>query len=275
MPKAFDLAKTAHNLAPDDPDVAQVLGRVAFAMRDYPWSLSLLKLAAARHPNDPELLFDLAQAFYSVGGVSDAEAAMRNALGSHATFGRAKEAAAFLDLVALEEDPARAISEADRIDKALKAEPDNVPALMAMGEAFEQRGNRVAAIQEYEKALAHYPDLMPAERHLIILYSRDPAYDLKGFELATKAREAFPDDAQIAKACGIVVYRHKEYRRAEDLLEDGLKQLPNDGEVVFYLGMARYRLKDKSSKATLEHALGMDLRQELETEARRTLAEIK
>jgi len=273
--KGFELAKAAHNLAPDNPGAAQVLGRLAFAMHNYPWALSLLKEAAAKHPNDPDVLFDLAQALYSLGGVSDAAAAMRNALVLNAKFGRAAEAAGFLDLVALEDDPARALSEADRVEKILKAEPENVSALMAMGEVFEQRGNPVAAIQEYEKALGHYPDLTPAEKRLIVLYAKDAANDLKGFELATKVREAFPDDAQVAKACGIIVYRHGEYRRAESLLEDGANQLNGDGEVVFYLGMAQYRLKDKASKATLQRALGMHLRADLEGEARRVLPEIR
>jgi tetratricopeptide (TPR) repeat protein len=275
MAKGFDLAKAAHALAPDDPDVAQILGRLAFSMHDYPWSLSLLKEAAAKHPNDPDTQFDLAQAFYSTGGVSDAVAAMRNALGSNAKFGRAADAARFLDMVAIGDDPARALSEEDRIESDLRTEPENVPALMAMGNVFEQKGNPIAAIQEYEKAIGHYRDFTPAERRLMILYAKDPASDPKGFELATKAREAFPGDAQIAKACGIVIYRHGEYRRAESLLEDAANRLGSDGEVLFYLGMAQYRLKENSSKATLERALGMELRADLDAEARSTLAKIR
>jgi|CZKI01.1.fsa_nt_gi tetratricopeptide (TPR) repeat protein len=273
--KALDLAKTAHNLAPEDPYAAYILGRLAYKTHDYPWSLSLLKVAAARLPNDPDVLFDLAQAFYSLGGIPDAEVAMRNALSSNARFGRAEEATRFLELLPLADDPARALSQADRIAQVLKMEPDNGMALMANGAAFEQKGNLAAATQEYEKVLDRYPDFSPAERHLMLLYAENPGNDRKAFELATKAREAFPNDAQVARACGIVVYRHGDFRRAANLLEEAADRLSGDGESAFYLGMARYRLKDKSWKSTLERALGLDLRADLAAEARQTLADGK
>jgi exosortase/archaeosortase family protein len=273
--KAFDLAKAAHNLAPEDPKVAHILGQLAYRMHDYPWSLSLLKEASAQLPNDPDVLFDLAQAFYSLGGIRDAEAAMRSALDSNAHFDRAEEATRFLELLALEDDPARALSQADRIAQVLKVEPGNAPALMANGAVFEQKNNPAAATQEFEKVLDHYPDFSPAEKHLMVLYAENPGNDRKAFELATKAREAFPNDAQVARACGIVVYRHGDFRRAANLLEEAANQLPGDSESAFFLGMARYRLKDKAWKATLERALGLDLRADLAAEARRTLAEGK
>ncbi len=146
--KGFELAKNAHNLAPSDPNVSAILGRLAFAMHDYPWSLSLLKESVANRPNDPDAQFDLAQALYSAGSIGDAEVAARRALDSKTGFERSAEAQRFLDLISLADDPARALSEADRIDGVLKTEPDNVPALMAAGEVSEQKGNSTAAVSD-------------------------------------------------------------------------------------------------------------------------------
>jgi len=273
--RAFDLAKAAHNLAPEDPKTAHTLGQLAFRMRNYTWSLSLLKEAAAQLTNDPDVQFDLAQAFYSLGGVQDAEAAARSALDLKAQFGRAAEAGRFLELLELGGDPARAATQEERLNQLVKAEPDNVPALMALGAVLEQKGDTPAATQAYEKVLGRYPDFKPAEKHLMVLYAGAPGEDSKAFELATRAREAFPGDAQVARACGIVVYRHGDYRRAASLLEEAVSQLSGDGESTFYLGMAQYRLKDKASKATLEHALALNLRTDLASEARKVLAEGK
>jgi tetratricopeptide (TPR) repeat protein len=273
--KGFELAKAAHNLAPSDPEVAEILGRLAFAMHDYHWSLSLLSDSTAKLPNDPDAQFDLARALYSVGNVADSESAVRHALDLSARFGRANEARAFLDLVSLGDDPKRAASESERVDALVKAEPDNGPALVAQGEADEEKGDAAAAIQAYESALSRFPDFTPAERRLIILYSKNPTIGIKRGELATKAREAYPKDPEVAKACGIVDYLNGDYRRAEELLEDGAGRLSGDAELVYYLGMAQYRLKEKSSRSTLERALSMDLRNDLATEVRHILSELR
>jgi tetratricopeptide (TPR) repeat protein len=273
--KAFELAKNAHNLAPSDPNVAAVLGRLAFAMHDYPWSLSLLKDSVANRPNDPDAQFDLARSSYSVGSIGDAEVAARRALDLKTGFDRAAEAQRFLDLISLAGDPARALSEADRVDGILKGDPDNVPALMAAGEAREQKGDSTAAVGAYEKVLGHFPDFSPAKKRLIILYSKNPGDSSKGYDLAPKAREAYPKDPMVAKACGIIDYQHGDFRRAEELLTESAGQLNGDAETIYYLGMAQYRLKEKSSKSTLERALGMDLSTDLAGEVRRILSEIR
>jgi tetratricopeptide (TPR) repeat protein len=272
--KGFELAKNAHNLAPNDATVSAVLGRLAYAMHDYRWSLSLLRDSVASRPNDPDVQYDLARALYSVGSIGDAQVAARRALDSKASFDRSAEAQSFLDVIALSADPGRVLSESERIEGILKTDPDNVPALMAAGEANEQKGNSTAAVGYFEKVLAHFPDFSPAERRLIILYSKNSADSTKGYELVPKAREAFPKDPEVARACGVVDYMHGDYRRAEDLLAESASQLNGDAEAVYYLGMAQYRLKEKSSKSTLERALGMDLNTELAAEVRRTLSEI-
>ena len=269
--KAFELAKAAHNLAPGDPRTSETLGWLAYKMRDYGWSLSLLKDAAVNLPNDPGVLFELAQATYSRGNILDAEVAARAALALGAQFDQAAKATRFLELISFGDDPSRIPSAEKQIQTTLGVEPDNVPALIAMGTLFEQKGDPAAAIGEYEKVLQHYPDFPPAEKRLVMLYSEDPANQRRAFELVAKAREAFPEDANVAKACGIISYLHGDYGRAEDLLQDAARQLKEDGEVQFYLGMAQFRLKKKANKIALERALVLNLRADLATEARRIL----
>ncbi len=126
----------------------------------------------------------------------------------------------------------------------------------------------------YEKVLARFPDFKPAEKRLIVLYSRNSGSSSKAYDLAPKVREAYPKDPEVAKACGIIDYQHGDYRRAEELLAESAAQPNGDAETVYYLGMAQYRLKEKSSKSTLERALGMDLSTDLAAEVRRILTEI-
>jgi Flp pilus assembly protein TadD len=59
--KAYDWAEKARKAYPDDPEVAKTLGILSFRRRYYPRSLELLKEAAAKRPDDVELLFYIAK----------------------------------------------------------------------------------------------------------------------------------------------------------------------------------------------------------------------
>ena len=65
--KALAYAKKARELAPADPQVAGILGKVAYDSGNFTWSYSLLQEAARQRQNDPAILHDLAWAAYSLG----------------------------------------------------------------------------------------------------------------------------------------------------------------------------------------------------------------
>jgi Flp pilus assembly protein TadD len=274
--KAFELAKTARQLAPDDPDVAHSLGRLAYETGDYQWALSLLQETALKKPADPEVLYDLAVALYSVGRVDDAETAMRQALQADASFSRAAKANRFLEMIALSAHPLQTASATATVEQILKSDPADVPALMAMAAIDGQRSDVRAAKDNYEKVLDHYPDFAPAEKYLALLYAENPDDDPKAFDLASKARKALPEDTEVAKAFGLIVYRKGDYASAENLLLQSARQRGGDAELMYYLGMAQYRLKQEAeSKQSLQRALDLNLKAGLATEARRILAELK
>jgi tetratricopeptide (TPR) repeat protein len=271
--KAFELAKTARKLAPDDPEVAHALGRLAHATGDYQWALSLLQETVRQKPGDPEALHDLAEAYYSVGRVDDAETAMRNSLQADTSIPRAAKAGRFLEMIALSTSPVQ--SAAPKVEQILKSDPADVPALMAMAAIDEQRPDARAAKQNYEKILDQYPDFVPAEKCLAILCAENPDNDPKTFDLAGRAREALPEDMEVAKAFGLMVYRKGDYTRAEHLLQQSALQRSGDAELIYYLGMAQYRLKQRDeSKQTLQRALDLKLKADLAAEARRILVEL-
>jgi tetratricopeptide (TPR) repeat protein len=274
--QALELAKTAYKFAPDDPGVTHTLGQLAYRTGDYKWASSLLQEAARKQPNDPEVLFDFAEASYSMGQVPEAEAAMRSALQASAPLSRTDEGKRFLDMVVLSINPSQAWTKESQVEQALKSDPDYVPALMVMATISEQKSDFSQAKQTFEKVLSHYPDFSPAQKRLAILLAEDPGDGQKAYELATKAREAFPDDPELAKALGIIVYRQRDYARSARLLQESANKLNGDAKVFFYLGMDQYRLKQQiESKRSLQRALDLSLPGELANEARRTVAELK
>jgi tetratricopeptide (TPR) repeat protein len=276
LPKALEITKTAHDLAPDDPGVTHALGFLAFQTGDFPWAASLLDTAARSRPDDPEVLFDFANAAYSVGRVPDAEAAMQHALQTSPSFPRAAAAARFLKMTALSDDPKQAPGAVESIGQVLKSDPADVPARMALAAADEQRSDPAAAKEAYETVLSHFPEFAPAQRRFAILEAENPTDQKKAYERVVKARQFFPDDPDLARAFGIIVYRQGDFSRAASLLKECSQRNGDDAEVMYYLGMAQHGLNQSAaSKESLKRALALNLRNDLAADARRTLAELK
>ena len=162
--KAFNMAKAAYNLTPNDPLVTHTLGHLAFLTGDYKWSLSLLQLSVQTQPQDPEVLYDLGEAFYSVGRVPEARTAMQNALQTGTAFSRTDEARRFLAMTDLADKPAQALAAQSQVEAILKSAPDYVPALMVKAAIAEQKPDLTTAEQTYKDVLKHYPDFAPAQK---------------------------------------------------------------------------------------------------------------
>src|SRR5207237_9043974 len=69
--KALAYAKKARELAPADPQIASLAGKVAYESGSFTWAYSLLQEAARQRQNDPALLRDLAWTAYSMGKVNE------------------------------------------------------------------------------------------------------------------------------------------------------------------------------------------------------------
>ena len=274
--QALALSKEAHNLAPEDPFIAHTLGCLVFQAGDYQWSLSLLQESARKLARDPDVFYDLAWACYAVGQVSDAETNMQSALQAGATPAHFEEAKRFLSLIASSHNPARAREALAQAEQILAADPAYVPALVILATVHEQEGRYAQAKQLHERILDHYPLFVPATRQLALLYAGHFGNDEKAYELAVKARSAFPDDPELARTLGILSYRRRDYVRSAQLLKESIRKWNNDAELAYYLGMAHYRLKErKESKEALLRAVALNDQAPFAEEAKRVITELK
>jgi tetratricopeptide (TPR) repeat protein len=130
------------------------------------------------------------------------------------------------------------------------------------------------AVKTYEKVVADNPSYAPATRQLALLYGQLSTDSAKAYELVTKARQAYPDDPDIAKALGILNYRRAYYPQSAELLKEAAAKRKDDPEVLYYLGEVYHQLKEyPDCKGTLERALTLNLSPGLADDARRALAE--
>jgi tetratricopeptide (TPR) repeat protein len=274
---AMHFAKEARALAPEDPQVAHILGRLAFRAADYRWSLSLLQESGEKLGHRPEVLYDLAWAWFSVGRIAEAQSALNRLSSVDGSFAKAADAKRFREINAALLRPETTPTAARPIREVLQQDPSHAPALFASGILAEQSGNASAARESYRKVVKRFPGFFPAHKRLaILLLAESPADDAAAYEHAVKAREALPDDPEVARTLGILRFRRKEYARASQLLQEATRQRPNEADTLYYLGMAHFHLKERTqSREALQQALSLNSNAVFAPQVKRILAQLK
>jgi tetratricopeptide (TPR) repeat protein len=274
--KALAYAKKARELTPNDPQVTSILGKIAYQSGNVAWSYSLLQEAARQRENDPSILHNLAWAAYGLGKVNEARDAMQKVLTNNADSSQAADAKKFLTLTKLSENPKELMSSETELQKELNSDPEYLPALMAQAALDKQRGQIKPATEIYNGILRRWPDFAPAQKGLAALYARDPSATATAYDLAAKARQALPDDAELAELLGQLSYEKKEYQRAIQLLQEGARAKSLNANSLFYLGMSELQVRQKTeAQGVLNQALLAGLQEPLASEARRALADIE
>jgi tetratricopeptide (TPR) repeat protein len=274
--KALAYAKKARELTPNDPQITSILGKIAYQSGNVAWSYSLLQEAARQRENDPSILHNLAWAAYGLGKVNEARNAMQKVLTNNADSSQAADAKKFLALTMLSEDPKELMSSEVELQKELKSDPEYLPALMAQAALDKQHDQIKPATEIYNGILRRWPDFAPAQKALAALYARDPSATATAYDLAAKARQALPDDAELAELLGQLSYEKKEYQRAIQLLQEGARAKSLNANSLFYLGMSELQVRQKTeAQGVLNQALLGGLQEPLASEARRALADIE
>jgi tetratricopeptide (TPR) repeat protein len=274
--KALAYAKKARELAPGDPQVTAVLGKVAYQTGNFTWSYSLLQEAARQRENDSSILHDLAWAAYRLGKVNEARDTMQKALTTGSDFPEVADAKRFQSLMALQDNPKGLLAAETEIQKELQADAEYLPALMAQAAVDEQRGQAKPAAEIYMTILRRLPDFGPAQKHLATLYAQEPSTTAVAYDLAAKARKTLPDDAELAELLGRLSYEKKEYERAIQLLQESARKRTLNANSLFYLGMAQLQTRQKTeARDVLNQALVGGLQEPLASEARHALADLQ
>jgi tetratricopeptide (TPR) repeat protein len=273
--RALELARTAYALASHDGALSWKLGRIAFDLGDFAWAAPVLRAVARILPDEPDVLFDLAQATYSIGKVEEAQRAAQSALAMASFSKRRSEAMQFSSMISAAGNTSELESVAPAARTILAAQPDYVPALMVSARAREQEKKYAEAKEGYEKILGRYPLFAPAMRQLALLYVEQLGDDKKAEELALKARPSFPEDVELAYALGTISYRRGEYAEAIRLLNQSARKRGNHAETFFFLGLSEFQLKNPvESRMHLERAVHLKLPPQESNEAKRLLEQL-
>jgi len=271
--KAYDLAKRGREAAPNDPRLADTLGWILFKKGDYDNALRLLQESAGKLPNMAEIQFHAGMAHYMMGEEGPARLALQKAVDATADFPEKDEARQRLALLTIDVGAGNPGVRTE-LENYLRKQPNDPAALMRLGEVQQRDGAVDQAVKTYEKVVAENPLHPPATRQLALLYGQLSTDSAKAYELATKARQAYPGDPDIAKTLGILNYRRGFYPQSVELLKAAAAKRKDDPEVLYYLGEVYRQLKQYTEcKEVLERALTLDLSPGLADDAKGALAE--
>lgn len=235
---ALSAASKARELQPSDPDTADTLGWIHFRRKEYPQALNLLREAAVRHSDHPEVIYHLARAEYVMGLAPEAKASFEKliALRPHA---------------ALQEDARQRLAVlgaapgADAVgvlEAFLKKEPNDYLAQFRLGQAYEASGAFQKAVATYERASAVNPTVADPLVRSAVLYAEMLGSVSKGLDAAKVARKAAPNDPVVAGLLGKLSLRTRDYVAAVALLQENTRSSSPEHELIYDLGLAYYSI---------------------------------
>ena len=243
LDKAYDLAQKAKEAVPNEPHIADTLGWILFKKGDYGNALRLLQESAGKLPDLPEVQFHVGDGALHVR--------RRRACPSCAAEGGRRSLRIFRVRMKRASDLPYSRSRLERqmlvFGRNWKITCGNgrmIPQHWCDLQQVQERDGAVdQAVKTYEKVVADNPLYAPATRQLALLYGQLSTDSPKAYELVTKARQAYPDDPDIAKTLGILNYRRGYYPQSVELLKEAAAKRKDDPELLYYLGEAYHQLK--------------------------------
>lgn len=239
LDKAYDLARKARTLLPDDPSTADTLGWILYKRGDYQQAITLLQESAGKLSNNPEIQFHLGMAAYMMGQTEVARTAFQQAASAPADFPGKEESQRRLAL--LKEGGSKELSIGE-LEGLLKQQPNDPMAWMRLGEAYEKQGAIPKSAEAYEQVLKVNPKLLTPLIKLAQFNAGPLQNSEKALEFAKKARELAPADAKVTGILGGIAYHAGNFTWAYSLLQESARQLADDPEVLHDYAWAAYSL---------------------------------
>ena len=129
--------------------------------------------------------------------------------------------------------------------KWLGSHPNDSNATQILATLTDAKGDQAKAKELYQKTLQLNPNDFVAANNLAYLMIETGDNTDVALSLAQTARRLQPESPQTADTLAWVYFSKGNYGQARDLLEDALKQDPNDASMHYHLGMTYSKLDDK------------------------------
>jgi Flp pilus assembly protein TadD len=153
--------------------------------------------------------------------------------------------------------------------------PNNAQLYAPLGAAYEAQGNWQQAQTTYRKGLAIQPDNALAANNLAYLMLEHGGDINVALTMARTARRGLPNLPNSADTLGWAYFENGAYTLAAPLLDQAVKQAPQNAIYHFHLGMVYQKLKKtERARAELERSLKLDPKAPFARKASQALEEL-
>ena len=184
-----------------------------------------------------DLQTSIGQAHLMLGKVDDANRAFDSALAADPGYGLALVGQA--RIMAGKRDFSTALP---LLDSALAKKPDLVDAWKLKGDVLYAKGDTAGSTDAFRKALDIKPDDLPAHVALISRYMEDGKLDDAG-RLLQNMKKLAPKHPQTSYLQALYFYRQKDFKAAQENMQQFLKVLPESSLGLQLAGAIEYELK--------------------------------
>jgi len=249
--KGQEWASKARAAEPNNPMLADTFGWILYKRGDYKQAAAVLKESAEKMPGAPEVQYHWGMASYMMGDTQSARTAFQAAVGSQKEFVGKEEAVRRLTLLSDSQAGARELGVAE-LETLVGGQQNDPLALVKLAEAYNREGNFPKAASTYEQALKINPTLATANLKLAEIYAGNLQNKDRALELARKARDLSPGDAQSAAILGRIAFQIGNYAWSYSLLQESLRQLSEPSILNDYAWAAYSLGKVGEARQTME-----------------------
>jgi tetratricopeptide (TPR) repeat protein len=255
LDKAYELARRALDLRPDDPAMADTLGWILYKRGEYSRALTILTKSADKLPTEPEALFHLGMTHYMLVEEEPARIALERALQLNKDFPGKSEVAELLAVLSIDPKTADAKVLTD-LEKQLTQRPGDPVLLAKVAAIYQRQGSVGKAVQTYEQALKVNSNNVPVLVRLAELYHGPLKNTAKAMERAKAARALAPDDAHIGLILGRLAHQAGDDQWAASLLQVSVSKLPGQPDALHDLAWCYYNIgRLREAETTMQGAL--------------------
>ncbi len=245
FPEAVALLNQALQLDPNSVDAVRLLVGYNMFEKQPDKAMAIINAQIAKEPRNNGFYDILAQLQLQGKRADLAEASAQKALQINSSDNDA--ILLFTQSAAMQGHVPNAIS---AWQKWVSAHPDDAAAYALLGSLEDVTGNRSQAETYYRNALQIQPQQPLAANNLAYIMLQNGENTDVALSLAQIGRQGLPNSPNTADTLGWAYYSKGTYGFARDLIEDAIKETPDDPTVQYHLGMVYGKLKDRTN-ATL------------------------
>lgn len=208
-------------------------------------ALARVQAQLAKVPNNPALYGDLAQLQIQMKDYNGAQASAQKALQINKEYAPAVQMYSEAELALGNSDAALGAWQS-----WLSTHPNDARAETLAGSIEETKGDINKAMDFYKKALQIDPQQAIAANNLAFLMVENGGNSDVALSYAQTARAAMPQSSSTADTLAWVYYHKGTFSLARDLLQDAVKQDPQNASMHYHLGLTLGKLGDKSGATT-------------------------